>query len=335
MADAPKSTNQATKPKKPGSKVSIYDVAAHIGVSPGTVSRVINNRDRVKTSTREKVLAAARELGFAPQAAVRRREIAVITEEDYRDRIAGYSASLTQHLAFELTRREMALQLPEAALDSLQTAYINGIIVVSHGPHVEAAIEQLEKRLPVVHIDLFEKTKDRYTVNSDHEQAGYLAALHFVECGRKRPAFFAYDGAPNRARLRGFKRGLQEAGLSLDENLFLTVAQGEPFYVALNSLVRMRADAVYVPGSSMEAVEALHLLHYVLKQEIPKDIAVIGGENDRLSSLLVPPLTTIEEPLGDLAIKAVEMLQTLMDGDKPAKAQVTLPVKLIRRASGG
>lgn len=315
--------------------MSIYEVAAHIGVSPGTVSRVINNRDRVKKSTRERVLAAAKELGFAPQAAVRRPEIAIITEEDFLDRITGYSASLTQHLGFELARREMSVQLPVAALDSLHTAYINGIIVVSHGPHVEEAIAQLEKRLPVVHIDLFEKAEGRYAVNSDHEQAGYLTAQHFVACGRKRPAFFAYDGPPNRARLRGFKRALEEAGQAMDENLFLNVPKGEPFYVALNSLVRMQADAVYVPGSSMEAVEALHLLHYVLKQEIPRDIAVIGGENDKLSSLLIPPLTTIEEPLGRLAVEAVEMLQTLMDGKTPPRAQVTLPVKLIRRASGG
>lgn len=335
MPVAKKTIETNLKSSKAGSKVSIYDVAAHIGVSPGTVSRVINNRDRVKKSTREKVLAAAKELGFSPQAAVRRPDIAIITEEDYLDRIAGYSASLTQHIAFELTRREMGLQLPAAALDSLHTAYINGIIVVSHGPHVKAAIEQLEKRLPVVHIDLFGNTEGRYTVNSDHEQAGYLAAQHFIDCGRKRPAFFAYEGAPNRVRLKGFRRALEEAGMAIDENLFLTVPQGEPFYIALNSIVRMQADAVYVPGSSMEAVEALHLLHYVLKQEIPKDIAVIGGENDKLSSLLIPPLTTIEEPLGELACKAVEMLHTLMDGKKPSEAQVTLPVKLIRRASGG
>lgn len=319
------------------SRVSIHDLAKHLGVSPGTVSRVINNRDRVKAETRERVLAAAKELGFEPQAAARRPDIAIITEEDYIDRITGYSASIVQHLSFKLTRRGMNIQLPEQVDEGMETAYINGAIVVTHGPHVNRIMGRLERRIPTVHFDLFENEEGRYIVRSDHDQAGFLAASHFLKTGRKSPVIFCPDGgAPNQLRIAGFKRALEEAGrLASDAQCTCVIELGEQHYSSLNRMIKSGVDAIYVPGSSLEALEVLHILSYVMNLKVPEDVALIGGENCRISSLLNPPLTTIEEPLERLSSEAVKMLEILRAGDIPECPQVTLPVRLIRRVTGG
>lgn len=317
--------------------MSIHELAKHLGVSPGTVSRVINNRDRVKAETRERVLEAAKKFGFSPQAAARRPEISIITEKDYLDRITGYSASLVQYLSFKLTRRGMNIQLPDTIDQSMETAYINGAFVVTHGANVNPVMGRLERRVPTVHFDLFENEEGRYIVRSDHEQAGFLAASHFIETGRKAPVIICPDEeAPNQQRIAGFKRALDEAAyLTTNCKHACIIEPGEQLYSSLNRLIKTGIDAIYVPGSSLEALEALHILTCVMKLRVPEDISLIGGENKRISSLLNPPLTTIEEPLELLSAKAIEMFETLNKGLIPDMKIVTLPVRLIRRVTGG
>jgi LacI family transcriptional regulator len=98
-------------------------------------------------------------------------------------------------------------------------------------------------------------------------------------------------------------------------------------------LVRAGADAIYAPGSSFEALECLHILAYVMGLKVPQDISLIGGENERVSSLLSPPLTTIEEPLREMAEQAVTMLDRLTSGEKISPRNAMLPVRLIDRNS--
>src|SRR5688572_8831649 len=88
----------------PDKRSTIYDVARHAGVSPGTASRVLNNRDRVDPQTRERVLSSAKELNLKPRAGARMQQIAVLSEPNFPDRIEGYAARLTSHLSFCLSR---------------------------------------------------------------------------------------------------------------------------------------------------------------------------------------------------------------------------------------
>src|SRR6478736_920268 len=100
------------RPAVPAKKATIYDLARLAKVSPGTVSRVLNNRDRVKLETRETVLRAAAKLNLKPQASVRNREIVILSEPTYPDRFGGYSATLTAHLSYAFSRRNIGVLLP-------------------------------------------------------------------------------------------------------------------------------------------------------------------------------------------------------------------------------
>jgi LacI family transcriptional regulator len=131
---------------------------------------------------------------------------------------------------------------------------------------------------------------------------------------------------------------LEECRLPADPALSYLINEQEAPYIGLNHPVRANCDAIYVPGASLQAMEALHILTYVMKKEVPKEIALIGGENDRISSFPIPPLSTIEEPLAALAQRAVHHLCTLLNNDDTTSAgpiREILPVRLIRRVSGG
>ena len=316
-----------------GKKATIYDLARLANVSPGTVSRVLNNRDRVKPETRESVLRAAAELNLKPQASVRNREIVILSDPSYEDRVGGYSATLTAHLAFACSRRNIGVLLPLNPFSELPTKFFDGIIVVTQDKALRELVTELEKRMPVVHIDKFPIDPSEYIVCSDHFGAGYMAARHFISRGKRKPAFLGGDYPAFVERLRGFRKALSEADMPIDEQSASLFGPESSHVSVVTRIVRGGADAIYAPGSSYEALECLHILGYVMGLKVPQDISLIGGENERVSTLLNPPLTTIEEPLREMAEQAVAMLDQLTSGEKLTKRNVMMPVRLIDRNS--
>jgi LacI family transcriptional regulator len=312
---------------------TIYDLARLAAVSPGTVSRVLNNRDKVKPETRERVLQAAKELNLKPQASVRFREVAIISEPSYPDRVEGYAATLTAHLSFAFSRRNIGVLMPNNPFEALPGMFLDGVIVVTEDRALRDLVVSLEKRMPVVHMDRFPPGPTENVVSSDHFGAGYMAARYFIERGRRKLAFFGGDYTPFAERLKGFKQALTEAKLPIDDRSVSLFGPEMNHASVVTRIARAGVDAIYAPGSSFQAMECLHILTYVMGLKVPQDISLIGGENDGVSTLLNPPLTTIEEPLRDMAEKAAEMLDRLTSGESLPERHLMLPVRLIERSS--
>ncbi len=332
-ASVPPAAKDQAAPRAAGKKATIYDLARLANVSPGTVSRVLNNRDRVKAETRESVLRAAAQLNLKPQASVRNREMVILSEPTYPDRFGGYSATFTAHLSYAFSRRNIGVLLPLNPLEELPAKFFDGIVVVTQDKALRKLVAGLETRMPVVHIDKFPVDPAEYIVCSDHFGAGYMAARHFIERGKKRPAFLGGDYPAFAERLRGFKKALAEADLPIDEQRVSLFGPESNHVSVVTRIVRAGADSIYAPGSSFEALECLHILAYVMGLKVPQDISLIGGENERVSSLLNPPLTTIEEPLREMAEQAVDLLDRLTAGEKIPNRNFMLPIRLIDRNS--
>ncbi|BET67122.1 catabolite control protein A [Opitutales bacterium ASA1] len=325
------SRSESSRPSS--KKPTIYDLARITGVSPGTVSRVLNNRDKVKSETRDRVLRAATELNLKPQAAVRTRQVAILSEPEFPDRVEGYAATMTAHLSFAFSKRDIGVLQPTNPCEDLPGMFLDGVIAVTFGKALRALLAELEQRMPVVYLDNFALQPNELSVNSDHVQSGWLAARHFIERGRKKPAFLGGDFLPFAARLRGFKQALAEAGLPVDDRCTTLFGPEINHVSVVTRMIRAGADAIYAPGSSFQAIECLHILTYVMGLKVPQDVALIGGENEGISCFLNPPLTTIEEPLRDMAERAAAMLDSLTRGETVAEPQITLPVRLIERDS--
>jgi len=322
--------------KSPEKRSTIYDVARHAQVSPGTASRVLNNRDRVDPETRARVLSSAKALNLKPRAGARMQQIAVLSEPNFPDRVEGYAARLTSHLSFCLSRRNASVLHPSDPLAQLPGTFLDGVIAVTYERELATLLSGLEKRTPVVYMDKFDGRADQHIVRSDHYMAGYVAAQHFIARGKKRLAMVGMDCLPMHERLRGYRKAIQEVGLVADEKLLQLVSrQAVSTNYASNVTQKVRAgsDALFAPGSSYEGITCLHVLSYIMDLRVPHDISVITGEIPGISENLNPPLTVIEEPLAEMAEQAVAMMMQLAAGEKPPRRQVTLPVRLIERAS--
>ncbi len=330
-----KAVDMSAQPKAPRvtKKPTIYDLARLAGVSPGTVSRVLNNRDKVKAETRELVLRTAKELNLKPQVSVRARQVAILSEPTFTDRIEGYAATLTAHLSFAFSRRNIGVILPSNPLEQLPGAFLDGVIAVTFDKGLQHILEELEPRLPIVYMDKFDARPQQYVVCSDHYASGYLAAKHFLERGKRRLAFMGSDLVPLRERRKGYIKALEEAGVPVDVRLLRPIEDGTTHAAAIAGIVKGGADAIYAPGTSFQAMECLHILTYVMGLKVPGDISLIGGENEGVSSIQNPPLTTIDEPLREMAEQAVAMMDLLTTDGKVPKRRVTLPVGLISRDS--
>ncbi|EDY83677.1 transcriptional regulator, lacI family protein [Verrucomicrobiia bacterium DG1235] len=326
------SNKRISKANGAGKKVTIYDLAKHTGFSPGTVSRVLNNRDKVKPETREAILKAAKELDLKPQASVRTRQVAILSDPKFTDRVEGYAATLTAHLSFAFSKRKIGIVLPSDPFEQLPGLFLDGIVAVTYDTKMLEFLKEFENRLPIVYMDKFEVTAKQYRVFSDHYNSGYLAAKHFIERGKKKLACFGGEGPGFAERLRGYRAAIAEAGLELDERLLVPAGSGNNSAI-VTRIARSGADCIYVPGTSLQAMECIHLLTYVMGMRVPEDISIIGGENEGISELIIPPLTAIEEPLKEMAETAVTMLDELTQGQSVETHSVKMPVRLIERNS--
>ncbi|NDV61476.1 LacI family transcriptional regulator [Puniceicoccales bacterium CK1056] len=327
-ADNPQKTRSSKK-----SRPTIYDLAEMAGVSTGTVSRALNNRPMVSAETRERILDMAHRIGLKPQAAVRIHQIAIISEPTYRDHVVGYAAAMTANISLALAKKGVGIIVPSDPRTLLSGSFFDGIIAVTWGPELKDFLKEMESRVPVVYLDNFAADSRQYVVSSDHYASGFQAAKLFLERGRKRLAIATHKADPMQERLRGFRDGINQFGGTADERLLALAPAGESLYSIVSRLVRQKADAVFVPGVSMEVIEALHVIKNVMRLRIPEDLAVIGGENEKISKFLTPPLTAIDEPIKKMAEAATDMVLALSEGQKVPTRQVLFPVELIERES--
>lgn len=308
----------------------MYQVAERAGVSIGTVSRVLNNKGRVHPDTRQRVFGAAQALGFRPQVQARSRQVAVIAEGIGKQlHNWGYYQDVWSHTVFHLDKHDINMAVPNS-LEALREMHLDGIIVVGVYPAARPILADLHQRIPVVVTDDFSKAAEAYwVIGSDHHMAGKLAAERFIKTGRKRLGFI---GPSDHFALPGYKQAITEAGMECIGELFASWPEEGGFYSAVSLVARRGADAIYIPGANFESMEAVHVICNVMRLRIPHDIALIGGEIHGVSKFLPPPMTTIYEPLPDIACEATKTMVALMQGEQSPKKQI-LPVRLIARES--
>lgn len=314
-------------------RVNVYQVAERAGVSPGTVSRVLNNRSRVHTDTRARVFEAARALGFRPQVQVRTKQVAVISDDLWHSmHQGGYCQTVWAQIASSLYKHDMALVVPDSPEELIQR-HLDGIIVVGEYPRLHPLLNKLSDHMPIVLTDDFsEAAADYWVVRSDRQQAGQLAAEHLIKSGFKKLGFVGSWGSQEHVILASYRAAIAKAGLECHEELFLLRKQEVNFYSAVSRVIRMGADALFIPGTNYEALEGLNVINNVMRMSIPSEIALIGGEIKGVSEYLSPPMTTIEEPLPLIGNQAVATLIALLEGKTPPRT-VTLPVRLLQRES--
>lgn len=318
----------------------IRDVARQAGVSPATVSRVINGTTPVAADKRERVLRAIEEMGFVPNEVARSlfkkssKTIGVIIpsiRNPYFTQLADVIDAAAKERGYRIVLYNVHHDLDQerAALQMLAAANADGVIVASNN---EALQEELVNyQMPVVVVDaLFQTRQVNAYLYCDYYQGGRLAAEHLTACGCRNlvcirgvqglyTAQARYEGYRDYCREHGLTEQVVECDYDFEAGLSMTEELLERF---------PQVDGI-VACNDMVAISVYKILH---KRNIavPDQIQLVGFDDIHLASLISPELTTIHQPIDAMGRRAVEVI--LNEGHLPKEGRrQSFPVSLVPR----
>lgn len=327
---------------------TLEDVAARAGVSRATASRVVNADPRVREAARLAVSAAVAELGYRPNRAARRLvtraadSIAVVVpESDERVFSDPFFSGTLRGVTRAVGDLPMQVVLVMGRPDDgdrrmeryLRGGHTDGAIVVSHHQNDNLWRVLAETRLPSVFLGrpYAEAARAPY-VDVDNAAGAALAARHLLErgCHRIGTVTGSLDMSAGQDRLRGWQQVLTDAGVdgSLVETGDFTAGGG----AAATRRLLARApdlDGVFVASDQM-AVAAIAELG-LAGRVVPQDVAVVGYDDSAAATMSRPALTTVVNPIAEMASRAVDLLLRLMDG-ADVEPEI-LPTALVVRES--
>lgn len=328
--------------------VNIKDVALRAGVSVGTVSNVLNNPDRVRPGTRERVQRVIDDLGFVPSSTARQL-------------VAGRSNTLA-YLSFDLRNpfftdvargaedvaREHGLGLfvcssahdrdrEDDYLEQLTELRVRGVLVTPIDQHNPRLQKLRDNGVPVVLVDRPPQTvpDDWCAVGVDDVRGGEMAVQHLLDGGHRRLAFAGgSDLVPQVAdRFAGASGALAGAEIMRFDTEALTVDDGRR--VGERLLGTRRADRPTAVFCANDLV-AVGLLQHLTQQgmRVPDDVAIVGYDDIEWAAAAAVPLSSVAQPRHLLGRTAAELL--LEEADVPGRhvhQQILFQPELVARAS--
>jgi DNA-binding LacI/PurR family transcriptional regulator len=308
---------------------TIADVAARSGVSTATVSRVLSGSVPSRPETRDRVLAAARELAYRPSGvarALKRRETRTLglLVTDLRN---PFYPEVVRSVEEAAHRRGYGLVLCNAAddprrelayLDLLIERRVDGIIIASsHATRRHAAV-LASSAIPVVLLNSGAAGAGLPTIDTAHRRGARLAGEHILGLGHRRVG-----------HIRG--PASNAAGLA-DEDLLIAPGNGHvEGGAAATELVRRGATAIacYNDLTAIGALRALRIAGY----RLPEAVSVIGFDDIEMAAWTDPPLTTVRQPIGDMGRLSVGWLADALTLDEPVlepRVEHLAPILIVR-----
>jgi LacI family transcriptional regulator len=328
-------------------QVTIRDVAAVAGVSPATVSRVLNGDPRVAKPLAEKVHGAASRLGYRPNRQARSLRtrattvlgliISDIQNPFFTAIVRGVEdAASARGFSVVLANADEDLEKEQRYLEVAAAERMAGV-VLSPATATRTHIDVLnERHIPLVTIDRRIRTAAVDSVTINNREAARQAVTHLIEQGCHRIGMVTgrQDVSSAEDRLAGYRDALRTAGLPVDPDLSergeYRVEGGHTATLRLLSRTP-RPDGLFVANNLM-TVGALAALGE-LGLAYPDDVA-LAGFDDMSWAGLGPPLTLVEQPTYEIGRTATELLMRRITGEDFDVQDVVLPASLrIRRSS--
>jgi LacI family transcriptional regulator len=326
------------------------DVARRARVSYMTVSRVVNNRPNVRKGTRERVLQAIRELSYHPNAAARAlsagqtRNIGMIFPPEEYILARAYFTELAVKLEQNLSSRGYHLFLGSIRNESedpelhrlIAERKVDGLIIFA--PAVDDANVRLlaAEDVPFVVVHGRSRGAQYSYVDTDNSAGMRLVMDHVTGLGHRRIAFVC--GRPQeinaQERLVSYRRFLKSRGIEFDERLVFqgdwSLESGYDAFIALHANDR-RPTAIVFSNDQMAlgGIKAAHDRGVSL----PEEISVTGYDDIQYASFSSPSLTTVRQPIDDIARIAVDLVLERSCSDAPCKRIVLEPQLIVRSST--
>lgn len=332
-------------------EVTIYDIAKELSVSPTTVSRALNDHPAVNSNTKQRIFEAANQMGYrlnmfaSNLRSQRTNAIGVIVprlNSTFMSSVIAGMEKVANESGYNLIISQ-SLETVEKEIANAKTMFnsrVDGLLVslaydTEKIDHFESFIK---KGIPMLFYDRVFEHKKITGIVIDNIQAGYKATQHLIEQGCKNIVHITGNLKRNvyADRLKGYKYALMDNGISFRKaNIFVNNLSEEAGIQAVQEIVKMEKlpDGLFVANDSC-AISCMK----ALMQEgvtIPKDIAVVGFNNDPICRIVEPNLTTIDYPGYEMGEVAVRNLIHRMEGlyDNIITNTITLRSDLVVRES--
>ena len=322
-------------PPSVGGVVTLEMVAAEAGVSPSTVSRILNGTATVSPEKQAAVDAAIKKLGFRPNpvarglAGGRTMSIGVLTQtisspfygeallgiEDELER-AGYIPLFVSGHWTEVEERK--------AIEALLARRVDGLLVLA-GRLSNAALQAYAQQLPMVVVGRELTGPTLFSLGFDNRQGAMIATQHLIDLGHKRIAYLGGDTAHEDAleREAGYREALAQAGIAFDPELLMpgdfTESGG---LLAVNRLLDSRVPFTAIFASNDQTAIGASLGLYRRNVRVPDDVSLVGFDDVAPARFAIPPLTTVRQSIYETGAQAAVAMLALLKGEVPV---VSLP----------
>lgn len=346
---------------RPSAGPTLEDVAREAGVSRATVSRVVNGAPTVAEDLQLAVMRAIATVGYVPNRAARQLMtgrsgvVAVVTSleldpESQRlvrphpqifgdpffgrivDGVLGYLAPRRVHPLIMLA--ENALSRGEV-LEQMRQHAVDGALIVSTDPGDPLPAQLAEEELPAVFFAQPARHLPVDYVDLAHQEGGQLVAERLIAQGRRRVAVIA--GPPHlhasEARVQGFCNAMARGGVAYVPITYGNFTQ-ESGEIAMRELLieDRQLDGIFAANDLM-AAGALHALAEA-RRRVPEDVAVIGFDDSSAAAAAHPQLTTVRQPVEEMAACMARLLMERLDDPQRRPQAVLFDAELVVRSSG-
>lgn len=331
-------------PEAAAARTTLSSIAAEANVSMSTVSKVLNGRPGVSSSTRALVEELLAHHGYSPRGdgSSSRTFIEVV----FNELDSGWAVELIRGVERIARENKLALLLTVSGdrhtpgpdwIDGVFQRRPVGVVLVLSEVSASHKQQLLTRGIPFVVIDpTGDPAPDVPAIGTTNFQGGVAATRHLIKLGHRRIGVVSgpEDVMSVRARIAGFRSAMDAAGIPVDEELIVPGDYHLPSGVSggrrLLSLPQ-RPTAIFAANDLqafgvMEAARSLGI-------SIPDDLSVVGFDDIAAAQWTGPPLTTVRQPLTQMAEEATRLVISLRDQKRPAQMRVDLATSLVVRGS--
>jgi LacI family transcriptional regulator len=323
--------------------VDIRDIARLAGVSTATVSKVLNNYTEVSDATKTRILKIVEEVGYIPNSSAR----ALSTKRTW---LIGIVYSEHLHIGLEHNYFSGVLEAFKTEVESLgydivfisgkdigylkrcQVRNVDGVFVVTADMTDKGLTELFDSKIKCVTTDV--PYKSIPLVYSDNRQGSQLAVRHLTDLGHRRIAHITgpLTTMAGQERLEGFRAGMNEAGIEVDETLIVEAPEydSNSGYTCMKRLLELPSPptAVYV-ACDLSALGVMYAINeYGLK--VGDDISIVGFDDIELASHTHPALTTIKQDRKVIGKTLAQLLHKSINNEK-VEERMIIKTKLVER----
>jgi LacI family transcriptional regulator len=335
---------------KSNKEVTIYDVAKALNISPSTVSRGLKDHPHIRKATREKIKAVAFDMGyrhnkFASSLRKRKTEtIGVVVPKlnSYfmATAIAGIE-KITNRYGYGLiiSQSQESGTNEVSCLTTMFNSRVDGLLIslAYDTKDMDHFNLLFKKNIPVVFFDRVSEINGCTTAIINNYKAGYEATSHLIRQGCSRIVHMGGNLLRNvySERFRGYKQALSDNGLKFEADmLIISELTNKDGVDAARTMLKMktRPDAVFTANDTTAVAVICELKKAGIK--IPEEIAVAGFNNEPISKVVEPNLTTIDYPASEIGeVAATSLINKLNGSESVDVSSIILKHKLIVRES--